>query len=888
MISQEYLAKALELSPIGVLITDHNWKIIGMNPCVESIMGYREADILQGDNHALKLLQVPLEPEVVATAIKEMVSWSREQTIVRHDGAMIFIRIHISKIDEEEVSPHYHIMIQDVTAERDMIQMAQQERMNMESIFHGTPLGLLIFDKGGQVRRMNDSAATMFGLTDSLLDIHTSDVICRSILGNDQFCGNPDNCSTCFIYQTIQQVITEQHEVRGLEFQYQRENGSVLWLRLNAVPIHLNDEIQVMIVVEDVTINKQMETTLVQNEKQLRLITNNMIDAITQVDESGKILFVSPSIWNLIGFNPEDLVGEQFMSFVHPDDVNDARESFKKRLKTWDSNTVELRLKKRDGTYLWVESAGNVILDEDHKMSVVYVSRDIQDKRMARAEMVTAKNVAEQANRAKSEFLANMSHEIRTPMNGIIGMTNLTLMSSLSTEQKENLQMVKNSAESLLKIINNVLDFSKIEAGRTELEHIEFELMSLVDRISKPFHVNAIEGNITFRIQAEEDLPSVIIGDPNRIAQVLNNLIGNALKFTDNGGKVNLTISLQRMEGRTVWITFTIEDTGIGIADKDHSRIFNSFSQADGSITRRYGGTGLGLAISKQLVEMMGGSIDFDSKKNIGSRFWFTVPLERGKSLLDAVEESDYEIPKPTRKYKVLLVEDDRINQVLAEQLLHKQGHEVIIATNGMEAVNHVVSGDYDLVLMDIQMPELDGEQATRIIRQRLKKSSLPIIALTAHAISGDEERFLSGGMDGYIPKPIKMRTFYEVIDRVMRTTDLMAQQDNQVNEILSKIISEESIKDESELAQAFYEISGYGELLSDQVKESDFDTIERTAHFIKDLSETCGFVQMKRKALRLELACRKANRSQVLDQFDVLMEEMNRLRDRFSGSVAR
>ncbi len=339
-----------------------------------------------------------------------------------------------------------------------------------------------------------------------------------------------------------------------------------------------------------------------------------MIDAITQVDSHGIILYTSPSIWHLLGYNPDNLVGKRFIDYVHPSDVEEARSSFQHRMKTWENFTSEIRLRRNDGSYIWVEASGNVILDEKHQLSVVYVSRDVTVKRQAQLEIVNSKEAAETANSAKSEFLANMSHEIRTPMNGIIGMTNLTLMSNLSEEQRENLTMVKNSGESLLRIINSVLDFSKIEAGKVSLESIRFDGSMLLKRICSPFIIQAQNKGVEFNLNFDDRIPEYLIGDPNRLGQILNNLIGNSMKFTAEG-HVTVSAEVYQRSSASIHIKFSVEDTGIGIAEKDRDKIFRSFSQVDGSITRRYGGTGLGLSISRQLVEMMHGHIDFTSRK---------------------------------------------------------------------------------------------------------------------------------------------------------------------------------------------------------------------------------------------------------------------------------
>jgi len=527
-----------------------------------------------------------------------------------------------------------------------------------------------------------------------------------------------------------------------------------------------------LVALTDITERRQAE----EHSRYLASIVEFSRDAIIGVDLSGYIMSWNAGAERIYGFTAAEMIGRHIRDLAPPGRTEETTKLTEAMLQGRRISHFETKRQRKDGVA--VDVSLNISPIRDASGTIVGLStiaRDVTSRKRLRRQLVAAKREAVAANQAKSEFLANMSHEIRNPINAILGLTRLVLSDTdLPEKQAQRLSMVLESSESLLRIVGDVLDYSKIEAGKLELDKRPFDLRRLVAAVVDEQRLAAEHKGLGLRQSVAPDVPDRLTGDAQRLRQILINLIGNALKFTDRG-RVLVTVecapkaAIQETTG--IGLCFSVCDTGIGIPPEQLERIFDSFVQGDSGLTKKYAGSGLGLAICRRLTRLMNGDVWAESEPGRGSTFRFTAVFDPAEHHAPAEERDPEAAERGLPPLSILLAEDNRINQLFTEDLLTSRGHTVSLAANGAEAMDLLASRHFDLVLMDVQMPVMDGLAATRAIREHDGSQfdpDIPVLGLSAYAIKGDRERFMAAGMDDYLTKPIRFEDFFRVIRRLL------------------------------------------------------------------------------------------------------------------------
>ncbi|HJT17160.1 MAG TPA: PAS domain S-box protein, partial [Thermoanaerobaculia bacterium] len=845
------------------------------------------------------------------------------------------------------------------------------------------PVGVYSMKADGSVLLMNPALRAMLGygadedLTDANLD--------RDHANRQQ-------------RMVFKRVLEERGEVRAFESVWRRRDGSTLHVNQYATATRYEQGVvSYEGIVEDISERKRAQEELRETRERYRQLVENANDIIYRCDAHGHFTYVNPTVRKILGYTEPELIGKHYLDLVAPDYREVVGAFYILQFQTKTPNTYyEFPVIAKNGRTVWMGQNVQTIVTGEWSLGFQAVTRDVSERKQMERQLAQARDAALESARIKSEFLANMSHEIRTPMNGVIGMADILLSSRLNAEQRDIAVTIRTSAEAMLRLVDDILDLSKIEAGKLTIQSTDFDLDELVDSITDIFAERASAKGLKFRAVIYPDVHRHLTGDSMRLRQVLLNLVGNAVKFTE-AGEVNLSVMREKDDGDDTELWFLINDTGIGIREEDQQRLFNPFVQADGSTTRKFGGTGLGLAISKQLVDMMGGRIGVASSPGEGSTFWFTARFRKDVRTTDSrrhalagirvllvdsnelnrlvlrrhlasssvdVEEAatssgalealrrgvaeahpfdavvlemqiegtdgitvaraihgdpliqktpivlvtsigrrksdidffknegiDAFVMKPlrraqlisalagvvkgesvradfsrpaeagphTEKRKILVVEDNVINQKVAVGQLKVLGYEADVANNGTEAIRAVHDRDYDLILLDCQMPDIDGYQVARAIRQMGGKTRrVPIVAMTAHTMEGEREKCLASGMDDYLAKPVSTQRLNAALVRWLGTRE--------------EVVDREKIAGLQQLARAnpsfMRDITGLFREdaalriheLRDAAGRKDAETIGRAAHALKSSSGNIGASRMYSLCASIESAARQQN----------------------------
>jgi len=642
----------------------------------------------------------------------------------------------------------------DVSKQKEAEQALLDQKKFTDAVLNSALVGIVVIEaETHHILSLNDKAREMIGDTDyNILGKVCNNFICPTEKGN------------CPITDLKIEVNNQQKVLLTASGEKIHILKSVKKTQINGQEVYVESFV-------DISERKKAEDEL----RKLSMVVEESPASIVITDKNGIIEYVNPKFEEVTGYTSKESVGKnpRFLNAHHPENTVDYKILWDTILggKIWKG---EFCNKKKDGTIFWEISSISPVKNSQNEIThFIAIKDDISDRKEFEKKITLEKERANSANKAKGFFLAKMSHEIRTPMNGIIGMTDILLESVKDKDTQEKLKVISVSAENLLTIINEILDFSKIEAGQVELESIPVNLKELLSDVENLLSIKAKEKGLYLRARYSDQLPACILGDPTRLKQIIINLVNNAIKFTEEGGITILLEKKKDLKRKDEFLLgINIIDTGIGISAEGKQKLFKAFSQTSSSTTRTHGGTGLGLLISKDLAKLMGGEIGVDSEIGKGSTFWVHIPTFETEPIQQANKKDvQNNSGENTKSLKVLVAEDNLINQKIALLNLEKLGHQVRFANNGIEAVELYKKENFDVVFMDIQMPEMGGLEATGQIREYEAKQhiikKIPIVALTANALKTDKEKYLAAGMNDYLSKPFKQQDLIEVLSRL-------------------------------------------------------------------------------------------------------------------------
>jgi PAS domain S-box-containing protein len=761
--SEERFRGAFENAPFGMCLSGMDGRFLRVNATLCRMLGYTEPELLAA---GWPELTHPDDRETSAQLIGRLLGDPSacveiEKQYLHQSGKAVWARTRISLVRDGAGSPSYFVShVEDITERKRAQEALRESEERFRIMADGCPAVMWVTDAEGGIRFVNRTCREFFGIAFEQVEVDKWHMLLH-----------PDDEA---IYLAAYRRALEVHGPFMTEARVRHADGGWRWIASYAEPrFSTSGEFLGHVGISpDITEHKQAQEALRSSEEKFRELAESIRQVVWMMDPAGtEMLYVSPAYEQVWGRTCGSLYQNPaaWQDAILREDQYQANLLFRRQL-AGEPIVSEYRIRTPDGSEKWIRDRAFPIRDQAGQLlRVGGIAEEITEWKLYEEELIQAREGAEAANVAKSCFLANMSHEIRTPMNGVLGMLQLLLDTNLDPAQREYAGVIDTCGRALMSLIDDILDLSKIEARKLTLEHMAFDPRRIVEDAVQTLFTQAASKGLALNWRAAPGIPSLLTGDANRLRQVLLNLTGNAIKFTERG-EVAVEAAVESQDHGKTTLRFSIADTGIGIRPDQAARMFAPFVQADVSTTRKYGGAGLGLSISKPLVAMMGGTIGYHSTPGAGSTFWFTAVFDspRAPALAPVVPARIIAAPpskasRPRRDARILVAEDSPTNQLVLLAQLEKLGYQARAVANGVEAVAAVEREEYDLVLMDCQMPLMDGFAATRQIR-RLGRPHIPIVAVTAHAMVGDRERCIREGMDAYLSKPVALDALADVL----------------------------------------------------------------------------------------------------------------------------